>query len=345
MNSWQIVLIALGVIAVILKIISVNKLDTSSNIFDRINTWLDRSEVSWVTLLTKILPILVPIIPAVQTKYHVVSILGYEEWMGWAAAAIVEFFGYAAMYKMIQFAFKKAGFWTVVLAVVIYIVYLTIVLVFNVLPEVEQHKPDYIIWMNALFALLSVPAGALTAISAVHTEQDENKRAERERLELEEKERKEAERAERERLRMEKKEEQRAERERSERLRIEQEKTERERLRIEHEREQARIEQERANTRTPNTRTPERRTPAEQTPVLQPTNERKFTPYPNTENKHRIEQTVEQLKANNITPSVRNIQRALRIQDFYAVNNRQPTPEEEQTLGGWSTSTISNAMK
>lgn len=311
------------------------------NLFDRINTWLDRSEVSWVTLLTKILPILVPIIPAVQTKYHVVSILGYEEWMGWAAAAIVEFFGYAAMYKMIQFAFKKAGFWTVVLAVVIYIVYLTIVLVFNVLPEVEQHKPDYIIWMNALFALLSVPAGALTAISAVHTEQDENKRAERERLELEEKERKEAERAERERLRMEKKEEQRAERERSERLRIEQEKTERERLRIEYEREQARIEQEaRANTER---RTP--RTPNTRTPVPQPTNERKFTPFPNTETKQRIEQTAEHLKANNIPVSVRNIQRELRIQDFVAANNRQPTPEEEQTLGGWSTSTISNAMK
>ena len=166
------------------------------NFFDRVNAWLDRSEVSWVTLLTKILPILVPIIPAFQTKYHVVEVLGYDDWMGWAAAVIVEFFGYAAMYKMIQFAFKKAGFWTVAFAVVIYIVYLAIILVFNVIPEIEQGKPQYIIWMNALFSLLSVPAGALTAISAVHTEREEEVRAEKERARAERKEQRERAKAE-----------------------------------------------------------------------------------------------------------------------------------------------------
>ena len=269
------------------------------NIFERMNAWLDRSEASWVTLLTKFLPILVPIIPAFQTKYHVVTVLGYEEWMGWAAAVVVEFFGYGAMYKMIQFAFKKAGFWMIAFTVVIYLMYLVIILVFNVIPEVETGKPAYIIWMNALFSLLSVPAGALTAISAVHTEREEANR-----------EQKERERAER--------------------------KVARERRREQ----QAANTPEQPNSRTPNTR----RTPNART-VPMPSNERKFSPFPNTDHKHRIEQTAEQLNANGIPPSVRNIQRALRLQDFEAVNHRAPTPEEEQSLTGWSTSTISQALK
>lgn len=166
------------------------------NIFERLNAWLDRSELSWVTLLTKILPILVPIIPAFQTKYHVVSVLGYEQWMGWAAAVVVEFFGYGAMYKMIQFAFKRAGFWMITFTVTIYLMYLAIILVFNVIPEVETGKPDYIIWMNALFSLLSVPAGALTAISAVHTEREEANREQKERERIERKEARERRRTE-----------------------------------------------------------------------------------------------------------------------------------------------------
>ncbi len=283
--------------------------------FEKLNSWLDRSEVSGVTFLTKILPILVPIIPAWQTKGHVVSILGYDPWMGWVAAIVVEFFGYGAMYKMIQFAFKRAGFFMVAFTVVIYLMYLAIILVFNVIPEIELGKPDYIIWMNALFSLLSVPAGALTAISALHTERTNAEREQEER-----------EKAERERLRLERK---------AERERLANEQRERERLANEQ--------------RTPNTehRTqPERRTP---NAIPQPANERRtFSPFPNTEQgekRTRIEQSAEQLQAKGIQPSVRNIQRALRIQDFITVNNRKPTPEEENALTGWSTSTISEVLK
>lgn len=147
-------------------------------IFDRINEWLDKSELSWVNLLTKALPIIVPIIPAIQTKNHVVSVLEYEAWTGWVAAIIVEFFGYAAMYKMMQFAEhnrryaekNKAPFGV---AVVIYAAYLAIIITFNVIPEIAERKPAYIVVMNALFAILSVPAGALTAVSALHTERKE----------------------------------------------------------------------------------------------------------------------------------------------------------------------------
>lgn len=262
------------------------------NFFERVNAWLDRSEVSWVTLLTKILPILVPIIPAFQTKYHVVEVLGYDDWMGWAAAVIVEFFGYAAMYKMIQFAFKKAGFWTVAFAVVIYIVYLAIILVFNVIPEIEQGKPEYIIWMNALFSLLSVPAGALTAISAVHTEREEVERTERERTE-------QAKREEAERRRAERKEA--------------------------HERRRA----EQANEhRTPNA--PERRTPNIRT-IPQPANEQRTNEgktneqderplgFPQNERRANILSYIEQVQnEQGRTPGPSEIARTLGVSKGYA---------------------------
>lgn len=148
------------------------------NVFDRINEWLDRTEVSWVNLLTKALPILVPIIPAMQTKRHVVEVLGYSQEASWIAAIIVEFFGYAAMYKMIQFAehnrrYAEKNRAPFGVAVMIYLAYLAIIIVFNVIPEVVTKQPVHVIWMNALFAVLSVPAGALTAVSALHTERKE----------------------------------------------------------------------------------------------------------------------------------------------------------------------------
>lgn len=270
---------------------------------DRAVDWLDKMELWGMTLITKVIAVITPIPVSLQTRKHAGVYLGYESPWDWILAAIVEFLGYAAIYKALQFAEhnrrytdpkNKAPF---KLAIATYGFYLVAVIVFNVIPEIATHKEAYIVAMNIVLALFSVPGGVLAGISAIFTER-------------------------------------KAAMKRTPNTRTP---------------EQTEQVNEQPDTnaehRTPNTRTPERRTPAEQTPALQPTNERKFTPYPNTENKHRIEQTVEQLKANNITPSVRNIQRALRIQDFYAVNNRQPTPEEEQTLGGWSTSTISNAMK
>lgn len=265
------------------------------NFFERVTKWLDRSEVSWVTLLTKVLPILVPIIPAIQTKYHVVSVLGYDEAFGWIAAVIVEFFGYAAMYKMIQFAFER-GWALFILAVVIYFFYLGIIIAFNVIPEIEQNKPTYIIWMNALFSVMSVPAGALTAISALHTQVQERRRAEQEKQEAERKAENERRRAERQ-----------AERER---------------------RTEARTPQsnEQPNTRTPNTRT---------NAIPQPANERKFKPFPNTEQTDkgaRIEQAARTLEAElRRTPSVREIQQKLR--------------EQDGVDAGWSTSTINTHLK
>ena len=87
---------------------------------------------------------------------------------------------------------------------------------------------------------------------------------------------------------------------------------------------------EQPNSRTPNT--PERRTPERtNAPVMQPTNEHPFQ-IPNTERTQRIEQAARTLEGElGRPPSVREIQQRLRTEDG--------------TDTGWSTSTISGAMK
>lgn len=149
------------------------------NFFDRLITWMDRVELSGITLATKIVIVLVPYPVANQTRLHAIIHLGYTDTQAWILAAIVEIFGYAAMYKALQFAEynrkytdakrKAPLFW----AVIIYIFYLAVVIVFNVIPEIEMGKPAYIIWMNLLVAMMSVPAGALAGVSAIHTERKE----------------------------------------------------------------------------------------------------------------------------------------------------------------------------
>ncbi len=149
------------------------------NIFERLITWMYRVELSGITLATKIVIVLVPYPVANQTRLHAIIHLGYTDTQAWILAAIVEIFGYAAMYKALQFAEynrkytdikrKAPLFW----AVVIYIFYLAVVIVFNVIPEIEMGKPAYIIWMNLLVAMMSVPAGALAGVSAIHTERKE----------------------------------------------------------------------------------------------------------------------------------------------------------------------------
>lgn len=149
------------------------------NFFDWITDGLDRFELSYVTFLTKILPLIIPIPTAIQTRVHVTEHLGYTPTQGFIVAAIVEFFGYASLYKALQFAEHNRKYTAeknrapFTFAIFIYAFYLAVVITFNVLPELATDKPSYIIAMNILMALLSIPGGALAGISAIHTERKE----------------------------------------------------------------------------------------------------------------------------------------------------------------------------
>jgi uncharacterized Tic20 family protein len=138
--------------------------------------WLDKMELWGMTLITKIISIITPIPVSLQTQKHARLHLEYGVEWSWVIALIVEFMGYAAIYKALQFAEhnrrytdakNKAPF---KLAIATYVFYLIAVIVFNVIPELATNQKGFIVAMNLVLALFSVPGGVLAGISAIFTE-------------------------------------------------------------------------------------------------------------------------------------------------------------------------------
>ena len=149
------------------------------NVFDQIVRFLDRTEVSFVTLIAKVIPLLVPIIPAYVGFSHVtnkVSGLGFDPFFGWIYGAVIEGLGYAAIYKAVQFYEHNRKYTSeknqapLQVAVAIYVVYLLVTLIVNVVLDWKSGVVGYKVLALGLISLLSVPAGLLMSISAIHTE-------------------------------------------------------------------------------------------------------------------------------------------------------------------------------
>ena len=149
------------------------------NIFDKIVFFLDHTEVSFVTLLAKIIPVLVPIIPAYVGFVHVtdkVSGLGFDPWAGWIYGAVIEGLGYAAIYRAVQFWEHNRKYTDeknhspLFVAIGIYVVYLIVTLTVNVVLDYKSGVVLYKVFALGLISFLSVPAGLLMSISAIHTE-------------------------------------------------------------------------------------------------------------------------------------------------------------------------------
>lgn len=217
------------------------------NIFDWIVRQLDRTEVSFITFVAKIVPVIVPIIPA-QIGYKNVTNteygLGWSPTLGWSYAIAIEGLGYAAIYIGMRFwehnrklreTDEKAPLFGVV---VIYIIYICVTLFVNALLDYKANLEIYKVIATAMVSLLSVPAGLLMGISAIHTERT----IAREQANAREEEERQAER--------------------------EQRRNERERQRIERER----LKNERPQPNTPNVpeRTPKNRRPNERTNTRTP---------------------------------------------------------------------------
>lgn len=172
------------------------------NIFDRIVRFLDSTEVSFVTLLAKIIPLLVPIIPAYVGYKHVTNTesgLGFDPLFGWVYGAVIEGLGYSAIYKAVQFwennrkETKEENQAPLFGAIIIYVVYLVVTLAVNVMLDYQAGVESYKVIALGLISLLSVPAGLLMSISAVHTE----RKTERERAQQEAREERKAAREQR----------------------------------------------------------------------------------------------------------------------------------------------------
>lgn len=139
----------------------------------------DSFEVSAVTVLSKIVPLLVPVIPAYVGYLHVVdqsSGLGFDPWAGWVYAIVVEGLGYSAVYKAVQFWEHNKRYQAeknqapLNIAIAIYVVYLVVTLLVNVVLEYKAGVQVYKVFALGFISILSLPAGLLTSISAIHAE-------------------------------------------------------------------------------------------------------------------------------------------------------------------------------
>jgi putative Mn2+ efflux pump MntP len=174
-----------------------------NNIFSKIIHFLDNTETSFVTLLAKIIPFLVPVIPAYVGYTHVtnkVTGLGFDTWAGWVYGAVIEGLGYAAIYKAVQFWENNRRYSSeknqspLTMAVIIYVVYLVVTLTVNVVLDWQAGVEPYKVVAIGLISLLSVPAGLLMSISAIHTERTNEREQENERKKAERRESRENER-------------------------------------------------------------------------------------------------------------------------------------------------------
>lgn len=146
---------------------------------------MDRGEHSFVTFLSKLIPILVPTIPAYVSYQHVIKQLEFHWLFGFAYALVVEGLGYAAIYKGVQFWEWNRHYKTnvnrmpVQAPVIIYVTYLIVILWVNVMLDWQSGVVWYKVVAVACISLLSVPAGLLLSISAIHTERILQKEARR----------------------------------------------------------------------------------------------------------------------------------------------------------------------
>jgi putative Mn2+ efflux pump MntP len=164
------------------------------NIFQRIIKFMDSTEVSFVTLLAKVMPLLVPIIPAYIGYSHVINQvtgLGFDEWAGWVYGAVIEGLGYASIYKAVQFWEHNRKYTSeknrapLLAAVIIYAIYLVVTLAVNVMLDYKAGVEGYKVAALGLISMLSIPSGLLMSISAIHTERTNERERANEQAKLE----------------------------------------------------------------------------------------------------------------------------------------------------------------
>jgi len=162
-----------------------------NNFFEYASQVLNGAERSFLDLLSIIVPYCVPIIPAYLTYYHTMNIMNFPAWVAATAAFVVEVLGITSVATAIRFyrhnqrykksiernAANSAPFW---LAVFVYLFYIVIVLVVNVLLEkIAGTRSTGVIIAIALFTMLSFPSGVLISIRTQYTEILEEKQASR----------------------------------------------------------------------------------------------------------------------------------------------------------------------
>lgn len=156
------------------------------NILDRffrfISNILNGAEKSLLDLLSVFVPYCVPIIPAYLTYQHTINEMGFSPFIAWTAAFVVEVLGLTSVATAVRFYrynlkyTKEANRAPFKLAVLVYVFYIVIVLLVNVVLEiVSGQRGGWVILSIALFSMLSFPSSVLVSIRYQFAEMLEEK--------------------------------------------------------------------------------------------------------------------------------------------------------------------------
>lgn len=142
---------------------------------------VNNAERSFLDFISALVPYAVPVIPAYLTFQHTQEQMGFDAWIAWTAAFVVEALGIAAVDTAIKFYYHNLRYKDsknhapFKLAAMVYLFYITVVVVVNVVLEiVAGYRSGWVIFSIALFALLSIPSGVLIAIRAQYSTVLEN---------------------------------------------------------------------------------------------------------------------------------------------------------------------------
>lgn len=137
---------------------------------------IKQGEETAITFISTVIPWLVPVVPAYITYNHAIGDLQFWWPVAICVGVSVEGLGLTSMYRVFQFLehnrkykdAKNKSPWGIPAAT--YAVYLAIVLTVNVVLDWQKGVNGYHVAAIALLTLLSLPAGVLIAVMAVHEE-------------------------------------------------------------------------------------------------------------------------------------------------------------------------------
>lgn len=143
---------------------------------------MNGAEKSLLDLLSVFVPYCVPIIPAYLTYQHTINEMGFSPFIAWTAAFVVEVLGLTSVATAVRFYrynlkyTKEANRAPFKLAVLVYVFYIVIVLLVNVVLEiVSGQRGGWVILSIALFSMLSFPSSVLVSIRYQFAEMLEEK--------------------------------------------------------------------------------------------------------------------------------------------------------------------------
>jgi len=151
------------------------------NIFEKASAWLTSIEFSFTTFVSKVVPWLVPIIPASVTGGHVSETLEFGWLFGWIAGIVVEGLGFASIHtlfvfwqnnKKYQSEINQIPLWIPSLS---FIWYLFVVIAVNILLEIDTGASYVRIIAVGALTTLSIPTMAIIAANAIMVERKQER--------------------------------------------------------------------------------------------------------------------------------------------------------------------------